>query len=92
MTKALHTPKKLSLVSASKPASKLDKRPNKENSGTDNHPKKSCAAKSENFHLTDTLLVLIKNSVTWKGTLGFDKGAVNDPMPTIYHKPVCSLA
>ncbi|KIK92118.1 hypothetical protein PAXRUDRAFT_13422 [Paxillus rubicundulus Ve08.2h10] len=39
-------------------------------------------AKSENFHLTDALLMLIKDSVTWKGALGFNRGAVNDPMPT----------
>ncbi|KIJ15709.1 hypothetical protein PAXINDRAFT_11302 [Paxillus involutus ATCC 200175] len=38
--------------------------------------------KLEDFHLTDTLLTLIEESVTWKGALGFDKGAVNDPTPT----------
>ena len=30
----------------------------------------------------DMLLTLIEESVTWKGALGFDKGAVNDPTPT----------
>ncbi|KIK79187.1 hypothetical protein PAXRUDRAFT_16464 [Paxillus rubicundulus Ve08.2h10] len=86
MAKAPHTPKKSTLISASKPASKQGKRPNKEKSWTDDDPKKSCAvilwAKSGNFHLTDALLTLIEDSVTWKGALGFDRGAINDPMPT----------
>ncbi|KIK78705.1 hypothetical protein PAXRUDRAFT_16730 [Paxillus rubicundulus Ve08.2h10] len=86
MAKAPHTPKKSSSVSALKPASKQGKRPNEENSGTDDDPKKSHAvilwAKSENFHLTDALLTLIEDSVMWKGALGFNRGAINDPTPT----------
>ncbi|KAF9235106.1 hypothetical protein BU15DRAFT_78338 [Melanogaster broomeanus] len=39
-------------------------------------------AKADNHHITDTLLTLIEDSVTWKGTFGFDKGVEKDPTPT----------
>ncbi|KAG9313213.1 hypothetical protein JVU11DRAFT_6672 [Chiua virens] len=39
-------------------------------------------AKPENFHLTDSLLTLIEDSVTWKVALGFDKGPFPNPTPT----------
>ncbi|KAF9221757.1 hypothetical protein BS17DRAFT_819271 [Gyrodon lividus] len=35
-------------------------------------------AKMENFHMTDALLMLIEDSVTWKGALGFDVGTAPD--------------
>ncbi|KAF8836553.1 hypothetical protein BDN67DRAFT_983860 [Paxillus ammoniavirescens] len=38
--------------------------------------------KATNHHITDTLLTLIENSATWKGTFGFDKGVKKDPTPT----------
>ncbi|KAF9230751.1 hypothetical protein BU15DRAFT_83237 [Melanogaster broomeanus] len=80
------TPKKTLPVSASKPTPHKATKANKENLRATNDSKKARAvvlwAKPENFHLTDTLLTLIEESVTWKGALGFDKGAVNDPTPT----------
>lgn len=39
-------------------------------------------SKLENFHITDALLTLIEDSVTWKGIFGFDKGTDPDPTPT----------
>ncbi|KIK81895.1 hypothetical protein PAXRUDRAFT_154962, partial [Paxillus rubicundulus Ve08.2h10] len=38
--------------------------------------------KTENFHMTDALLTLIEDSITWKGALGFDIGAAPDLTPT----------
>ncbi|KIK74082.1 hypothetical protein PAXRUDRAFT_562424, partial [Paxillus rubicundulus Ve08.2h10] len=84
-----HTPKKTSRpspVSVSKPTTQKATKPGKENLMAADDLKKAWAvvlwAKPENFHLTDTLLTLIEESVTWKGALGFNKGAVNDPTPT----------
>ncbi|KAF9226014.1 hypothetical protein BS17DRAFT_765109, partial [Gyrodon lividus] len=39
-------------------------------------------AKADNHHITDTLLTLIEDSVTWKGIFGFDKGVKKDSTPT----------
>ncbi|KAI6137251.1 hypothetical protein F5141DRAFT_1209577 [Pisolithus sp. B1] len=39
-------------------------------------------SKLENFHITDALLTLIEDSVTWKGVFGFDKETDPDPTPT----------
>ncbi|KAG9312032.1 hypothetical protein JVU11DRAFT_7310 [Chiua virens] len=43
-------------------------------------------SKPENYHLTDTLLTLIEESVTWKVALGFDKGAGSGPPSTGWGK------
>ncbi|KAF9235926.1 hypothetical protein BU15DRAFT_64469 [Melanogaster broomeanus] len=59
---------------------------NKENSEASHDAKPKARtttlAKPENHHMTDSLLTLIEDSVTWKGALGFDKGAEVDSTPT----------
>ncbi|KIK98010.1 hypothetical protein PAXRUDRAFT_135087 [Paxillus rubicundulus Ve08.2h10] len=66
---------------------------NKENPKAGGDTKKSHAmtvhwAKPENYHMTDSLLTLIEDSITWKGALGFNKGAEINPTPTSKGKSV----
>ncbi|KAF8835212.1 hypothetical protein BDN67DRAFT_1015742 [Paxillus ammoniavirescens] len=71
-----------------KPSSKKAVKSNKENAedtSGDNMKNPHVVvswAKPEHFHMTDALLTLIEDSVTWKGTFGFDIGADPDLTPT----------
>ncbi|KIK78550.1 hypothetical protein PAXRUDRAFT_163714 [Paxillus rubicundulus Ve08.2h10] len=65
---------------------KTDSKSHKENAEGGDDTKNSQVvvfwAKTDNFHMTDALLTLIEDSVTWKGALGFDIGAAPDLTPT----------
>ncbi|KAF9232196.1 hypothetical protein BU15DRAFT_81515 [Melanogaster broomeanus] len=80
------TPPKSQKTKPVKSSAKKPAKSNKENveAGEDTKTSRVVVswAKPEHFHMTDALLTLIEDSVTWKGALGFDIGAISDPTPT----------